>query len=286
MVNSSIWKDTYYETTGNTIQFALSNNNNVVYNGKAYAKPNTGEIKVNISNICENYLDSNLGDLTGLSGGTSYNTDTYKEFVLTLYNEVTDTWSTGDTYGFLMNYDREYEPDFSSMGTINLNEPINQHYVSGQIIGSSSYSSTTLNISDSDAGYCGQYALLYENSRGGWDSFLFEGKCKKSDNYNISKYRKNVDNKTTGFSSTRYMNIITPRWELSTGFLSDSESALFAKHLVSTNKCYLQDLVSGDIIPVNIVDTQVNYKKYNDGNRPEPVEYTITVEASQEYRRK
>jgi len=285
MVKSSIWKDTYYETTGNTIQFALSVNGVNIYNGKAYAKPNTSSIQINLSNICENYLDSNLPDLTNATGTTTASTDTYKEFILTLYNEVTDTWSTGDTYGFLMNYDREYEPDFTSMASINLNLPINEHYITGQIIGSSSYSSTTLSIS-SDAGYCGQYALLYMNLRGGWDSFLFEGKCKRTDSYNISKYRKNVDNKTTGFSSTRYMNIITPRWELNTGFLSDSESTLFAKHLVSSNKCYLQDLVSGDIIPVNIVDTQVNYKKYNDGNKPEPVEYTITVEASQEYRRK
>ena len=143
MVKNSIWKDTYYQTTGSTIQFALSNNGNTIYNGKAYAIPNTSTIKINISNICENYLDSNLGDLTGLSSSTSYNTDTYKEFILTLYNETANTWSTGETYGFLMNYDREYEPNFSSMGSINLNYPINGHYISGQIIGSSSYSSTT-----------------------------------------------------------------------------------------------------------------------------------------------
>ena len=122
--------------------------------------------------------------------------------------------------------------------------------------------------------------------RGGWDSYLFEGNCKRSDNYAISKYRKNVDNKTTGFSSTRYMNIITPRWELNTGFLSDSESEKFAKHLMSSNRCYLQDLSKGEIIPVVITDTQVNYQKHDDGSKPEPVSYTVNVEASQEYRRK
>lgn len=284
MVYSSIWKDIYYETTGSSIQFALSTDGSVIYNGKAYAKPNTSNIKINITNICENYLDSTLPDLTGFTGATT--TNTYREFVLTLYNETTNTWTTGNTYGFLMNYDRQFQPNFNSLGSFTLNVPINGHYQSGQITASSVYSATTISYAQNDASYCGQYALLYLNQRGGWDSFLFEGVCKKSDSYSISQYRKNVDNKTTGFSSVRYMNIITPRWELNTGLLTDVESERFAKHLVSSNSVYLQDLVNGEIIPVIITDKTVDYRQHNDSSSPQPISYKVNIEASQEYRRK
>lgn len=284
MKYNSIWQDVYYETSGNSIQFSISENGNVIYNGKAYARPNTNQIKVNITNICENYLNSSLPDLTGFSGTVS--TNIYKQFVLSTYNEVTDIWATAETYNYLMNYDREYEPDYNTGSSLNV--PINYHAVSGMITPSSNYMTTTINATnaDYDFSYCGEYSLIYLNARGGWDSFLMEGICRRTDDYTVSQYTSTYDNNTTQFSSNRYMNIIKPRFELNTGFLTEQQSSLFVKHLVSSNKVYLQNLVSGDIMPVIIVDKSAEYKRYNNGNNISPIYYTLTVEASQEYKRK
>lgn len=282
--NNSIWQDVYYETTGSTVQFALSYSGNVIYNGKAYAKPYTNTIKVNLTNICQNYLNSKLPDLTSFSG--SVNTEIYKDFVLSTYNETADTWTTGDTYVYLMNYDREYEPTFNTGDSLNI--PVNYHTVSGMVTPSSNYVSTT--ISTDNAQYnvssCGQYALIYLNARGGWDSFLFEGKCRKSDSYTISKYSSNYDNNTTGFGSTRYMNIIKTSWELNSGWLTETQSNIFVRNLCSSNSVYLQDLITGDIIPVVITDTTQEYKKYDSETGISPINYTVKVETSQEYKRK
>ena len=274
----SIWQDVYYETTGNSIQFLIQHNDITLYRGKAYAIPSTNRIRINLSNICENYLDSNLPDLN--TTATTVNTEIYKDFVLVLYDETTDTSTSAGTYTYLMNYDREYEVGSTS----NLNVPVNGHYATGMIIPTSNYQTTTLSVYSGESG-CDQYAIIYLNARGGWDSFLFEGKCTKSDNYTISKYKKTVNNNTTGFGSTRYMNIIKPTYVLNTGWLTEDESELFAKHIVGSNKVYLQDLVKGDIIPVLITDNSVEYKEFDRSN-PQPISYTLTVEASQDYRRK
>ena len=128
--------------------------------------------------------------------------------------------------------------------------------------------------------YCGQYALYYRNARGGWDTFLFEGNCKRTDNYDILKYTKSYNNTTREFGSNRYLNNITETYELSSGWLDEEESRLFAKHLLPTNRAYLHILDEDRIIPVVITTTSAEFKKYDRIN-PQPLNYTITVESSQ-----
>lgn len=282
-MNYSIWQDAYFTTTGTAKQFNIAVDGNVIYNGKGYAIPGTNTIKINITNICENYLDSELPDLTNITSLT-VSTDTYRTFTISVYDDVTDTWSTAETFTYLMNYDRDYEPNFDTGAS--LNNVVNGHAVTGMITTYSNYTATTINRTnaDYDFSYCGLYALIYLNSRGGWDSFLFEGKCKMSDDYNISTLNKSYDNNTTGFGSKRYMNIITPKYELNTGWLTKTQGDKFAKNVVSSNKTYLQDIVNDKVIPVVIEDSSVDYKD-NDVQEG-PINYTITVKASQEYRRK
>lgn len=134
--------------------------------------------------------------------------------------------------------------------------------------------------------YCGDYVLYYQNRKGGWDTFLFEGKCRQIDVYDIHKYKKIYNNNTIEFSSKRYLNAITERWELNSGWLTEMQAAKFAKHLLSTNRAYLH-IINGDrIIPVNIINAEAEYKKYNDNGGLAPINYTITVENSQEKDRK
>ena len=144
-----------------------------------------------------------------------------------------------------------------------------------------------INVSASTVGYdesyCGRYGITYLNRKGGYDFFLFEGKCYKSDEYDIYKYNRSYDNTKNGFGSTRYMNVITPRWTLNTGWMSDAESLKFAKHVVGSNQVWLQDLQTGKTFPVIIEDTETEYKTFENNKM---FNYTLTVAKSQEEFRK
>lgn len=285
MIKNPIWKDTIHTFTDDDVRFRLSVNGIVIYEGRSKAKPDENYASINVNKICQNYLNNTLENqnLTGSTSFTVTHSEAYREFELQSYSEQTDLWSTEETYGFLFNFGYE---DIDMTSTVTLSDKINTHNNNGMLLPSSAYYTngtvrTGFLTFNGNSIYCGRYSLLYRNAYGGWDNFLFEGKCRKEDDYEISKMKKAYNNTANQFGDTRYINEIKTKWELNTGYLSDSESAKFAKHLLSSNECYLQDLVEGTIIPVVITDTSAKYKEYmNEGE--EPVYYTVNVETSQD----
>lgn len=286
MIQNPVYKDTTYTFNSADIRFRILLGGDTIYEGRAKAKPDESYASININKICMNYLNNTLENqnLTATTAFTVTHSEAYREFILTAYNVQTGSWDTLETFAFLYDYDYETPIDFSA--SVRLSSPINGHNNNGMLLPSTFYytngSVRTGFITFNGASkYCGRYSLLYKNRKGGWDNFLFEGKCKKEDYYSISKMKKAFNNTTNEFGEIRYLNEVKDRWELNTGYLSDMESEEFAKNLVCSNECYLQDLVEGRIIPVTIMDTSVKYKKYlvDDEN---PIFYTITVESSQE----
>ena len=127
--------------------------------------------------------------------------------------------------------------------------------------------------------YCGDYGAYYSNSHGGWDCFLFEGKCKKKDTFQSYAIDRPFDNNTIEHETKTYLNDITEEYELNTGWLTDSQAENFAKNLIESTTIYLHDLADNRIFPVVITDTEAEYKKFSDDRKL--VNYTLQVKSSQ-----
>lgn len=289
-----IWKDVYFTTTGISKEFKITSDNVDLYHGKAYAIPGTNTIKINLSRICENYLSNEftMPDIqTITTAETRCALNIYRNFKISLYNEETDTWTEdADTYTFLMSYYREITVSDTSIPRF----IINGHATPNMVVPyTTSYSVSRVTLFRATAtipsyfyntNYCGQYSMIYSNLGGGYDAFLFEGKCTKTDTYNYSSLNKTYNNTTNEFGLNRYMNIITPEFTLNSGWLTQQQGNRFVKHLAGSNRCYLQDLLNDEFIPVVITDVNSEYKDNDTLNGP--INYEIHVKASQEYRRK
>jgi len=130
-----------------------------------------------------------------------------------------------------------------------------------------------------DVTHCGSFGAYYTNSHGGWDAFLFEGNCKRTDTFDAYSIDRPFDNNTIDHESKTYLNDITLEYELNTGWLTDAQAENFAKNFIQSTNIYLHDLVNDKIFPVVITDTEAPFKKYIDNRRR--VSYTVNVRASQ-----
>ncbi len=128
------------------------------------------------------------------------------------------------------------------------------------------------------------YVLYYRNALGGIDLFPVTGKVIKSNDIEHLTINKKYDNRTSNFGNTNYENILTERWQLYSGRLTDQQSKLM-HHLINSTYVYLYDIQADKFTPVVITDTEMEYKTYKNNNN-KMVYYTINVEASQtKYRR-
>lgn len=137
-----------------------------------------------------------------------------------------------------------------------------------------------------DVNYCGDGALYYLNSRGGYDAFLIEGQCVRTDKFTQSDLYKAFDNTVVNdFGRNRFLTEITPTWKLVTGWLTDEESERLANNLFPSVQVWFHNLLDDTIHPVVITDTQVKHKTYsNEGNQL--VAYEINIEYSQPMERR
>lgn len=289
-VNKPLNRDYTYDIYApDYTRFRFTDNGVTIYEGKVYPKPGTEYGSINITRILENYVYQNLPSNFGQSSTVlAQITNAYKVFGFQVQDSG-GTWEDKSDLGYLYWYDYDENP--SSYSTLELNDKVNGHsttgarYVRSRL--ANGHVTNTINATAAQMGYdesyCGRYGITYLNRRGGFDFFLCEGKCYKSDEYDIYKYNRSYDNTKNGFGSTRYMNVITPRWTLNTGWMSDAESYKFAKHVVGSNQVWLQDIQEGKTYPVIIEDTETEYKTF-DNNKM--FNYTLTVAKSQEEFRK
>lgn len=284
MVKQPIWKDTLHTFSTNDCRYQIVVDEETIYEGRAKARPGEDYASIYVNRICRNYLDESLN----LDVALNEHTNAYREFTVYSYNKQTDIWLLEETYGFLMSWDNEVNLDLEEF--IDLSVPVNGRLASNQICTYTVFDGDGTNAVETnvgktpywgyESGYCGDYALIYRNRLGGYDSFLFEGKCKPTDTYITGQITKEYNNTTKAFGKTTYQNYIVKTWELNSGFLTNEQSDIFAKHLVSSTECFLQDLNLDIVYPVVITDKSVEYKHFpNEGN--EPINYTITVEQSQ-----
>lgn len=131
---------------------------------------------------------------------------------------------------------------------------------------------------------CYDYCLYYCNALGGWDSLLVGGNVVKTDKINSKYYTKDVDNKTTEFAKTKFMNIITPTYKIYTDWFNDNEQSRL-HHLLESTEVYLHNLNTDTIEPVNITNNTCEYKTYTNNGKKKWYN-TIDLEVAQEKIRK
>lgn len=97
---------------------------------------------------------------------------------------------------------------------------------------------------------CGDYALYYVNAYGGWDSLLV--KAKQTDEIKSYDYSKTRD-----FEKGRYLNVITPTWNVTT-YYGVNGNRMF--HLLESTCVYLHNLETNEMTKVVIEDSKCEYK--------------------------
>lgn len=299
-----IWQDTFYEYATNGDISNLSyyitkedtdtlQGNQIIFYGKAWGRPQSESIIINLNQICRDYISSDLPDLRQITGTTTYNhSNAIHRFAL--FNSSNQLlWSNN----FILDWSYEYK-NYNNK-PLRLSKPINGKTVNGMLMFNTylntdetvktviSHSITDINNSARDSLYklyvkdCkSKYAVYYLNRSGGWDSFLIEGKVVKKDTYKKYYIDKTYDNNSIDFGRVVYHNEIVTSYELHTGWLKDGESENLAFNLIPSNKIYLHNLEDNTIEPVVINNSDVTYKTFNNqGNKL--YNYTLNIECSQ-----
>ena len=308
------------ETQTNSVDYCVKQNNEIIYAGKAYVMPNKEYIEIDISKICSSYLDSTMEDSIdspqdfNAQNGVRYfvlwvNDEQhsaylyYNSYSYTRKELYTDIY--GDNYMILSDPirkvldSRQYVVssffNVTQVGSYRFDfyfhkGQFTHESISDTLVGRTSYTTMTRIPNEFDTVQifgdnipikktCARYCLYYQNALGGWDSFLINGNDKQTDKITSYKYIKAVDNTTSKFGTKKYMNVITPTYKLYTDWLNDDEASRM-HHLLESTEVYMHDLEDDKIIPVNITNTNCEYKTYTN-NGKKKFYYEINVESAQ-----
>lgn len=125
---------------------------------------------------------------------------------------------------------------------------------------------------------CVEYALYYLNAHGGYDHLLINGTTKRSDNIKRTEITRVVDNTTLKHGRSDVHTEITRTWRLNTGHLTDAQWAK-THHLLGSTHVFLQNLDSGEIVPVVIKANKADFNTYRNNGR-KMSQLSIDVEES------
>lgn len=284
---ASIFEDVFYIVTGvtETDYLLYDENGNLLYAGRAVARPDQGACSINVSRLVQNYLDSALP--TSAFSGTDFVVGQHIEPNAVMGFTLADGKGTPfEEYLFINIWD--YKTPFASIYGAGVNyplsKPINDHSVSGMYWFRSVFDKVThkvrTTIASASGNTCGYGALYYANNLGGWDCFLIEGTITKKDEYE----RYTINNKWvagTLKSGTRTMvNTINESWTLTTHNMTDQESKTIAEQLYGSSDIFFHDFDTDTIVPVVITDTSVTYKTYMN-NKRKKFFHTINIQSTQ-----
>ena len=210
-----IWKDTYANVLSS---FSIMSGGKLIMSGISIPKPGEINARVNVSRLVEDNVFHSAPSFN--TGVTVTHDDAVKVFTV-----------NGTSYEFIWDWSfitREFNTN-----TV-FNYPIKNKYGHNQLTFSTNLVNGQLKTTTQSVGNeCGEYALYYLNRYGGWDSFLFEGRCKRKDEISALTLTQEYDNNnTTAFGLTNYYNTVTPKWELNTGWLSNIQSESFAFNVI------------------------------------------------------
>ena len=279
----SAWEDVILQRTESVFDYRIYNKNSLIFQGRAYKRPNADTNDIKLNKIFENYLSNSINDL--LNSGEPEDTGINASKVFQIKKLDADgTETLIDEYTIL--YDWSY--DFRYRGTnTNLSRPINGRYVAGMYKMHTSVNGQSGTVTNSlTAGAynvladCGASALYYLNAYGGWDALLIDGTVLKKSTITQYTTDHNYNNNKIEFEQVKYINEIQDAYEINTGFLTDEQAANLSKNLIPSKEVYLHFISDNKIIPVLITDSSVTYQTYQTNNLQMP-QYKINVKESQ-----
>ena len=62
-ITAPIWKDTYYTTTADTVNYSIRLDGETIFTGKGVKYPGADDMQLNINKICRNYLECDIATL-------------------------------------------------------------------------------------------------------------------------------------------------------------------------------------------------------------------------------
>ena len=279
----SVWEDVILQRTESVFDYRIYDGTDLIFQGRAYKRPNAETNDIKLNKIFENYLSNSINSLLNSGETEETNAEACKAFrLMKLDSDGTETLI--DEYTIL--YDWSY--DFRYRGTnTNLSRPINGRYVAGMYKMHTSVNGQSGTVTNSLNGDtynvladCGDYALYYLNAYGGWDALLIDGTVLKKSTITQYTTDRNYNNNSIEFEQTKYINEIQDAYEINTGFLTDEQAANLSKNLIPSKEVYLHFISDNKIIPVLITDTSVTYQTYQTNNLQMP-QYKISVKESQ-----
>ena len=120
--------------------------------------------------------------------------------------------------------------------------------------------------------------MYYLNSYGGYDSFLIETNLRES--RTIDQTAFGLQTKIPIFESSdrksSVANAITTKFDFNSGWLTDSESDRFYRHLLSSPEVYLVELKTGRWHVVNISNLSSEGKCFRNGRRLVSYDVSLT----------
>lgn len=305
-----IWKD-YDVSFGNVSEadYTIWNGATLIFSGHAVRRPEEAQLTVRINDVCADFLAHTL---PGVGSRAAVNDPCMKTFT------VKDSGgSTVGSVDFISDW--SYDPDHvvtalaapvnrrvsaaqalvasvasssavavvftytngttGSASVTSAGGPV--QVVSIPLAGISDLAKVTVNgIVYDVVPACARHALMYVNAFGGWDTLLFEGRDALADNYDRHVMQSRYNNAVRSERGTHeYVNEVTRRWTLRTGWLRDGQAARM-HHVLGSPHVWLYDIEAGDLQPVVITDTQCEYKTYR-GNGGKLTGYTVSVELAQ-----
>lgn len=253
-----VWKDAtvQYDVANSDayIDYKLYADNVLIYEGRAFPRPNEKTVSICPNRIAENYLQQNV-DFDNFER-VQVNADVIKAIMLET--------SAGDIYKYYAVYDWSYNlgaTTFDGDRSDPVRRTIDSRMYAPQTVISNGVCRTRWDaVTYNKKSMCGDYyGVYYVNDKGGWDAFLFRGKNIRTDNLTRSNVERSVSNLTHQHRNSVYMSEVSTKWNLYTDYLTNDECSRMYQ-IFESPMVYLHDLKTDEIVPVNVSSSSVEYK--------------------------
>lgn len=311
-----LWKDNAVTLDGTDITFRLLDGYDEIYTGRIQQRPDADTNWFFINKIVQDYVY--MEEIPALLDGTSdyqLHENGYKTFRLDSPDTVGAMrsykfkydWSYTDTSSFILS---ESIIPYVVEGQKNLITYCNLDYygsstdlytwikADGNVVNGAitaepeEYATKVVEMPENARNYVlsgqryevispcqAKYVLYYLSPKGGWCWFPIMGKVEVSDRLTSFTLSGNYDNTTTQFGKKRYTVDIATDYNLSTGFLTESQS-LRMWEVLESNMVYMHDMEKDVVFPVLMKQDTVEKKRYQRG-QTKMLSYSFGVETSQ-----
>lgn len=311
-----LWKDNAVTLDGTDITFRLLDGYDEIYTGRIQQRPDADTNFFFINKIVQDYVY--MEEIPALLDGTSdyqLHENGYKTFRLDSPDTVGAMrsykfkydWSYTDTSSFILS---ESIIPYVVEGQKNLITYCNLDYygastdlytwikADGNVVNGAitaepeEYATKVVEMPENARNYVlsgqkyevispcqAKYVLYYLSPKGGWCWFPIMGKVEVSDRLTSFTLSGNYDNTTTQFGKKRYTVDIATDYNLSTGFLTESQS-LRMWEMLESNMVYMHDMEKDVVFPVLMKQDTVEKKRYQRG-QTKMLSYSFGVETSQ-----